>query len=303
MGIKLQWGRDFSAAEIRPAGPARFAAPPRFNGAATFQPRKFQSSFPNSRIRVRASMGPRLFSRGNLQRAGMIKTARSASMGPRLFSRGNFLTGWCRRVMGSASMGATCAEIEYAAGAIFICSFRGRDFSAAEMAIAELKRRATVHASWGRDFQPRKYGGRTTRQARLFNGAATFQPRNDSVSRRKQACRLQWGATFQPRNLARGRRTQEGVAGRDFSAAERGSANTARSSFNGAATFRAECGLGIHPADPTLQWGRDFSAEVGGAVSSSARSHGATFHRGNGATTRAETEAESMGPRSAAFSG
>jgi hypothetical protein len=61
----LQWGRDFSAAEM-----ARlpWSSGPRtrsFNGAATFQPRKYfhepQAHLGNDL----ASMGPRLFSRGN----------------------------------------------------------------------------------------------------------------------------------------------------------------------------------------------------------------------------------------------
>ena len=86
----LQWGRGFSAAEITACGgggallgtgasmgPRLFSRgnmsgrvksrlqTSRFNGAAAFQPRKYQRR-PRHRDRLRAaSMGPRLFSRGN----------------------------------------------------------------------------------------------------------------------------------------------------------------------------------------------------------------------------------------------
>ena len=109
----LQWGRDSSAAEIRPrntasrARPAGFngaatlqprklddaAVPPAgatgFNGAATLQPRKFLSWQSSGGGDCLASMGPRLFSRGNNDGIGSVQIANLASMGPRLFSRGN----------------------------------------------------------------------------------------------------------------------------------------------------------------------------------------------------------------------
>ena len=60
----LQWGRDFSAAEIALAAMLPLPAEP-------------------------ASMGPRLFSRGNEFPPESLGTKVVASMGPRLFSRGN----------------------------------------------------------------------------------------------------------------------------------------------------------------------------------------------------------------------
>ena len=63
-------------------------APRCFNGATTFQPWKSSRALhsPGSSC---ASMGPRLFSRGNQASRHLLRSLPSASMGPRLFSRGN----------------------------------------------------------------------------------------------------------------------------------------------------------------------------------------------------------------------
>ena len=134
---KLQWGRDFSVAEIDTRRASSDGCGTCFNGAATFQSRKYerlcQRRNPDGllqwgrdfsvaemqrqrhgRLMARiASMGPRLFSRGNRASEAAIKFStelqwgrdfsvaemqgnhkhlafpRFASMGPRLFSRGN----------------------------------------------------------------------------------------------------------------------------------------------------------------------------------------------------------------------
>ena len=64
--VTLQWGHDFSAVEMV------------FN-----YPRFYHS--------VSASMGPRLFSRGNVIIYHIYRFTHFASMGPRLFSRGNYI--------------------------------------------------------------------------------------------------------------------------------------------------------------------------------------------------------------------
>ena len=61
---RLQWGHDFSAVEIFSVGLITTLTPV-------------------------ASMGPRLFSRGNSGGRSHDQHSNDASMGPRLFSRGN----------------------------------------------------------------------------------------------------------------------------------------------------------------------------------------------------------------------
>ncbi len=62
--LKLQWGHDFSAVEISPLRAGCWRAD-RFNGATTFQPWKYIEPLPRLIPEGHASMGPRLFSRGN----------------------------------------------------------------------------------------------------------------------------------------------------------------------------------------------------------------------------------------------
>ena len=108
--VRLQWGRDFSAAEWLHGGKPRLPRKcfngaatfqprndrrnrqttyrtTRFNGAATFQPRNEHAGRSTCRVR-QASMGPRLFSRGMTRGTGRAPSCGHASMGPRLFSRG-----------------------------------------------------------------------------------------------------------------------------------------------------------------------------------------------------------------------
>jgi len=62
--IELQWGHDFSAVEMGQAGELAVKAM-SFNGATTFQPWKSCWRWSAQRWALPASMGPRLFSRGN----------------------------------------------------------------------------------------------------------------------------------------------------------------------------------------------------------------------------------------------
>ena len=63
-GASLQWGRDCSAAERGLHCSPRPKIPTSFNGAATVQPRKGRACRRGESGDRRASMGPRLFSRG-----------------------------------------------------------------------------------------------------------------------------------------------------------------------------------------------------------------------------------------------
>ncbi len=64
----LQWGHDFSAVEIAQFAFACFLKAESFNGATTFQPWKYFAAIRDGISGNEASMGPRLFSRGNLER-------------------------------------------------------------------------------------------------------------------------------------------------------------------------------------------------------------------------------------------
>jgi len=111
--MMLQWGHVFSDVEISFFSSSGFAIYPGFNGATSFQTWKFLSSPPRVSQSTRASMGPRLFRRGNeggdLDAASALElqwghvfsdveilleyipvvVSSAASMGPRLFRRGN----------------------------------------------------------------------------------------------------------------------------------------------------------------------------------------------------------------------
>ncbi len=139
--MKLQWGHDFSAVEIlcmeKTARRAYFS----FNGATTFQPWKCGFGHAIGNTFKIASMGPRLFSRGNVSAVGNVPyNSDRASMGPRLFSRGNpfrhFLPGSLTR---SASMGPRLFSRGNSCGCLrrrgrFSWLQWGHDFSAVEIA-------------------------------------------------------------------------------------------------------------------------------------------------------------------------
>ena len=85
----LQWGRGFSAAESAIHWP-RCTVWTSFNGAAAFQPRRVADVRPLQLVTPVASMGPRLFSRGESNCMNTHRIGIRASMGPRLFSRGEY---------------------------------------------------------------------------------------------------------------------------------------------------------------------------------------------------------------------
>ena len=60
-----------------------------FNGAAVFQPWKFVAALVAGALADAASMGPRSFNRGNQEIIQGVLHQGSASMGPRSFNRGN----------------------------------------------------------------------------------------------------------------------------------------------------------------------------------------------------------------------
>ena len=126
----LQWGHDFSAVEMPRQTEPGSRSHCCFNGATTFQPWKLRVDVDNRRgpkllqwghdfsaveiekhiaplqLDAIASMGPRLFSRGNRRKLCICKTNEQASMGPRLFSRGNFVgTNGVPQLKKYASMG------------------------------------------------------------------------------------------------------------------------------------------------------------------------------------------------------
>ncbi len=84
----LQWGHVFSDVEM--AVGRNLKEPGIF---ASMGPRLFRRGngyqFRHVQLRHRASMGPRLFRRGNFELARELEEKIAASMGPRLFRRGN----------------------------------------------------------------------------------------------------------------------------------------------------------------------------------------------------------------------
>ncbi len=86
---RLQWGRGFSAAEIQATiQAAREMA--ELQWGRGFSAAEIPQVEPCGRLdQEPASMGPRLFSRGNSRKKRWPMPPPTASMGPRLFSRGN----------------------------------------------------------------------------------------------------------------------------------------------------------------------------------------------------------------------
>src|SRR5690606_25460846 len=86
---------------------------------------------------IYASMGPRLFRRGNPSIGGAEKRHENASMGPRLFRRGNCNCGFERPLADQASMGPRLFRRGNVTGQntirISIVLQWGHDFSAVEM--------------------------------------------------------------------------------------------------------------------------------------------------------------------------
>ena len=86
--LRLQWGHVFSDVEIK-----RHIQPPAVISEASMGPRLFRRGndykAAASKSNIKASMGPRLFRRGNGNPGASCLKCLLASMGPRLFRRGN----------------------------------------------------------------------------------------------------------------------------------------------------------------------------------------------------------------------
>ncbi len=86
---RLQWGHDFSAVEISWLHTYRMPEN-LLQWGHDFSAVEMTDRFVEDDLDAIASMGPRLFSRGNLvANLGQSNPIPNASMGPRLFSRGN----------------------------------------------------------------------------------------------------------------------------------------------------------------------------------------------------------------------
>ena len=88
----LQWGRGSSSAETS-SHRSRTRRRAGFNGAADLHPRKLRRAADPCALPWHASMGPRIFIRGNVGAAFLRGVQGRASMGPRIFIRGNPFTG------------------------------------------------------------------------------------------------------------------------------------------------------------------------------------------------------------------
>ena len=227
--VPLQWGRGSSAAEMS-TWRVSWARRRRFNGAAALQPRKSRQMRVLEACERVASMGPRLFSRGNNALAGWQRDRGIASMGPRLFSRGNRLPPW-RSSMddAQASMGprlfsrgnwshdakacsldgelqwgrgSSAAEISSSAsgeqGARTPASMGPRLFSRGNAAVREASDKGSAALQWGRGSSAAEITLSLWMVNSLhfsFNGAAALQPRKSGVRwpRQPRPKQLQWG--------------------------------------------------------------------------------------------------------------
>ena len=215
---ELLRGRDSSVAEIS----ALFTLArggPGFDGAATLQSRKSAGQKIVIQILRRASMGPRLFSRGNADRrqAGIALTC--GSTGPRLFSRGNHTRlvkapGCGRGFNGACDSSVAEMAAAFRAAIQSVLLQWGRESSVAEITEEGWTARCGVKNSWGRDSsvaemipwrpprspsRPLQWGrdssvaeifgtGLASSKAACFNGAATLQSRKCRKAARDPRC-------------------------------------------------------------------------------------------------------------------
>ena len=152
----LQWGHVFSDVEIPDQRLRRLLLRVASMGPRLF--RRGNDDNPSHKRRTYpASMGPRLFRRGNLQFFDTIFFRHEASMGPRLFRRGNLSNSKRRR------KGSGC--------------FNG----------------STSFQTWKCQDPPRK-----PERTRCFNGSTSFQTwKSDMLSSIALCCGgLQWGHVF-----------------------------------------------------------------------------------------------------------
>ena len=83
--VRLQWGRDLSAAEGGTTWRPRGSRAHGFNGAATFRPRKARQTPSPAPAPSPASMGPRPFGRGRFGRRPPRPTTPSSFNGAATF--------------------------------------------------------------------------------------------------------------------------------------------------------------------------------------------------------------------------
>ncbi len=217
--IPLQWGRGFSAAEICRSGPGEDPIK-ELQWGRGFSAAEIRNLSPVVDKSTCASMGPRLFSRGNQiisqqtlshgsgfngaaafqprkSTYGLVCCRRSlsASMGPRLFSRGNQREPAQNTSPRTASMGPRLfsrgnGSSDGGSARSAIMLQWGRGFSAAEISSSFSEYIPVDMASMG----PRLFSRGNGRQnkshvndTRRFNGAAAFQPRKLQTSSRIRA--------------------------------------------------------------------------------------------------------------------
>ncbi len=227
-----QWGRDCSVAESREHRAEIVEHLQSFNGAATVQSRK--GNVGDSIVwGEKASMGPRLFSRGKICASfGLGKTA-MASMGPRLFSRGKWHVRHARGREPLASMGPRLFSRGKSRQHRSMLDNHRHGFNGA----------ATVQSrkGWSNWINSSTHGS--------FNGAATVQSRKASRSSGSGpvSMSLQWGrdcsVAERCESRPRKRSTSRLQWGRDCSVAESQAPPTWKSRFgscfNGAATVQS----------------------------------------------------------------
>ena len=153
----LQWGRELSPAEIPEARQIQ-SDDFRFNGAASFRPRRLAEHSEAMEGAFGASMGPRAFARGDLQSQSTRQPNRGASMGPRAFARGDAAAKHVAVEEKVASMGPR-AFARGDANAAPASKFSGRLQWGRELSPAEIRRRThrpqqRSPLQWGRELSP-----------------------------------------------------------------------------------------------------------------------------------------------------
>ena len=180
----LQWGHDFSAVEISSTWWSPGSRTICFNGATTFQPWKSSAATASSDCNNPASMGPRLFSRGNGLCGPVNEHAYRELQWGHDFSAVEMPPSGYISGIESCFNGATTFQpwkwhlTPYSSYLRHALQW-GHDFSAVEISRENRRELARVYASMG----PRLFsrgndnGDPMTLVALLsFNGATTFPP-------------------------------------------------------------------------------------------------------------------------------
>jgi len=178
---------------------------PRFNGATPFQTWRGYHSVCQCPGILLASMGPRLFRRGEMIYPPTPRRGTPASMGPRLFRRGecpNWINGAQTRCFNGATPFQTWRdEINFHPGNVYLQLQWGHAFSDVESHLQRPGPARHVHASMGpRLFRRGEGRGAAPGGNRClrFNGATPFQTWRADLPVPISAGRdeLQWGHAF-----------------------------------------------------------------------------------------------------------